>query len=91
MDEIEEFNSIRNVSSTSAEMPEEDWIVELKKLKGEIKLQTISEINLLMECLGKEGVTMYGRFLEKKLEFLRGAVGLFDFFKKMLCMYCGDM
>ena len=86
-DETEEFNSDRNVSSkseigTSVEMLDEDWKDELKKLKGEIELQATCEIDFQMECHGKEGVIMYGRSLEEKLEFLRGAVGLFDFLKK---------
>ena len=82
MDETEELNSDRNVSSTSAEMLDEDWIVELKKLEGVIELQAISETDHLMERHGKEGVIMYGRSPEEKSEFLREAAGLFDFFKK---------
>ena len=101
MDESEEFNSNRNVSSKSeirisVEMLDEDRIVELKKLKGEIKLQAISEIDLLMERHGKEGVIVYGRSPEEKSEFLRGAVGLFNFFKEKssvcivgICKYSG--
>ena len=77
VDETGEFNSNRNVSSkseigTSAEMLDEDQIDELKKLKGEIDLQAISEIDLLMEHHGKEGVIMHGRSPEEKSEFLRG-------------------
>ena len=95
MDETEEFNSEINVSSkseigTSVEMLDEDRIVKLKKLKGEIELQAISKIDFFMECHGKEGVIMYGRSPEEKSEFLRGALGLFSFLKKKaLCALWG--
>ena len=53
-------------------------------------MQAISEIDLLLERHGKEGVIMYGRSPEEKSEFLRGAVGLFNSFKKKaLCTLWG--
>ena len=62
----------------------------MKKFKGEIELQATNEIEFLMECYGKEGVIMYGKFSVEKSEFLRGAVGLSDFFmKKALCVLWG--
>ena len=53
VDETEEFNSDRNVSSKneigiSVEMLDEDWIVELEKFSGETDLQAISKIDFLV-------------------------------------------
>ena len=54
MDKIEEFNNDRNVSSTSVEMLDEDWIAELEKFNGERDLQTISKIDFLVKCHEKK-------------------------------------
>ena len=71
VDEIEEFNSDRNVSSKnkigiSVMMLDEDQIVELEKFKGERDLQAISKIDFLVKFHEKEG---YGGFLNRTWNF----------------------
>ena len=87
MEEDEDFNKGRDVSTDSeieafVEMPSDNYILMLKGLKGQSELQITNGVFFFMECYGKEKALFCGRFFAEKSEFLRGAVGLFDFCMK---------